>query len=283
MKKVALPLLLITAAVVAASLAFAADAAPPAADAKPAAPAKTAKVTAGTTDKAIAAIDAQIAAAKVNKSAVGWKQNLPKPTKVEFVKGHTYLWRMVTNKGTMVFKFKPEAAPMHVTSFIYLTRMGFFDGLKFHRVIKGFMAQGGDPVGTGGGSPGYKYDGEVTPAVTHDHRGILSTANAGPNTDGSQFFIMFKSASFLDGKYSIFGDLIEGAPGCPFADGQVEALRVSRAPRVAGEFGCARQIVATDRLHQALVDAVAVARDQGVLAVFAEIGVGRRDSGQTGA
>ena len=90
--------------------------------------------------------------------------------------------------------------------------MGFFDGLKFHRVIKGFMAQGGDPVGTGGGSPGYKYDGEVTPAVTHDHRGILSTANAGPNTDGSQFFIMFKSASFLDGKYSIFGDLSEGAP-----------------------------------------------------------------------
>ena len=128
----------------------------------------------------------------------------------KFVKGHRYLWKMVTNKGTMVFEFKPDVAPMHVTNFIYLTRLGYFDGLKFHRVIKGFMAQGGDPEGTGRGGPGYAYDGEVSPAVKHDKAGVLSTANAGPNTDGSQFFIMFRAYPSLDMHYSIFGQLVEG-------------------------------------------------------------------------
>jgi len=209
--KLALPLLLMTAAILAASLAFAADAPAPAAPAKGALATKTAKVTAGTTDRAIDAIDKQIAAAKVNKATPGWKQNLPKPVKVEFVKGHTYLWHMVTNKGTMVFKFNPDAAPMHVTNFIYLTRLGYFDGLKFHRVMKGFMAQGGDPAGNGTGGPGYAYAGEVKEGVKHDHRGVLSTANAGPDTNGSQFFIMFSKYPSLDMHYSIFGDLLEGS------------------------------------------------------------------------
>ncbi len=175
-------------------------------------PAKPAKESAGASakDAAIKAIDVQIAAAKVDKKVAGWKTHLTKPTAVKFVKGHHYLWHMETNKGTMVFEFKPDVAPMHVTNFIYLTRMGFFDGLKFHRVIKGFMAQGGDPLGTGGGSPGYSYDGEVSPTVKHDKAGVLSTANAGPNTDGSQFFVMFKANSSLDMKYSIFGELTEG-------------------------------------------------------------------------
>jgi len=205
MRKFALPMLLIAAACLAAPPARAADATAPAAK-----PAKTAK-SAATTDKAIAAIDAQIAAAKVDKTKPGWKQRLTKPAKVEFVKGRTYLWRMVTNKGTMVFKFNPDAAPMHVTNFIYLTRLGYFDGLKFHRVIKNFMAQGGDPIGNGTGGPGYAYGGEVVAGVKHDHRGVLSTANAGPDTDGSQFFIMFRPYPSLDMKYSIFGDLVEGS------------------------------------------------------------------------
>jgi cyclophilin family peptidyl-prolyl cis-trans isomerase len=173
---------------------------------KPAKPEATASVS----DAAIQAIDAQIAAAKIDKKVPGWKSQLPKPTVAKFVKGHRYLWHMVTNKGTMVFEFKPDVAPMHVTNFIYLTRLGFFDGLKFHRVIKGFMAQGGDPAGNGSGGPGYQYDGEVSPTVKHDKPGVLSTANAGPNTDGSQFFIMFKGYPSLDMKYSIFGELIEG-------------------------------------------------------------------------
>src|SRR5262249_28593096 len=117
---------------------------------------------------------------------------------------------MVTNKGEMVIKFRPDVAPMHVTSFIYLARMGYFDGLKFHRVIKGFMAQGGDPNGNGTGGPGYQFAGEIRPKVSHNAPGVLSTANAGPGTDGSQFFIMFKPAPRLDGSYTIFGQVIEG-------------------------------------------------------------------------
>jgi cyclophilin family peptidyl-prolyl cis-trans isomerase len=99
---------------------------------------------------------------------------------------------------------------MHATSTIYLVRLGYYDGLKFHRVINGFMAQGGCPLGTGAGSPGYKYDGEFDPNVKHDRPFLLSTANAGPGTDGSQFFITFKATPHLDGKHTIFGEVVEG-------------------------------------------------------------------------
>jgi peptidyl-prolyl cis-trans isomerase B (cyclophilin B) len=188
-------------------------------------------------DAAIKAIDAQIAAAKIDKKVAGWKTKLPKPTAVKFVTGHKYLWHMVTNKGTMVFEFRPDVAPMHVTNFIYLTRMGYFDGLRFHRVIKGFMAQGGDPLGTGTGGPGYEYAGEASPALKHDKPGVLSTANAGPNTDGSQFFIMFKAYPSLDMNYSIFGGLVEGqevlnafqAAANPGDGPPTEALTITKA------------------------------------------------------
>ncbi len=194
--------------------AMAADSAAPAkakvAKGAAAAPAKAAAAAPAAGDATIKAIDAQIAAAKVNKGSANWRMSLPKPTVATFDKTHKYFWRMVTNKGTMVFQFKPDVAPMHVTNFIYLTRMGFFDGLKFHRVIQGFMAQGGDPAGNGTGGPGYAYNGEVSPSAKHDKAGILSTANAGPNTDGSQFFVMFRAYPSLDMKYSIFGELVEG-------------------------------------------------------------------------
>ena len=161
-------------------------------------------------DKAISSIDAQITAAKVDKKNPGWRTSLPLPKVATFDPGHKYLATMVTNKGTMVIELKPAVAPMHVTNFIYLARLGFYDGLKFHRVIKGFMAQGGDPLGTGSGGPGYQFAGEVSPNAKHDQAGVLSTANAGPNTDGSQFFLMFRAYPSLDMKYSIFGQVVEG-------------------------------------------------------------------------
>ena len=96
-------------------------------------------------------------------------------------------------------------APMHVSSTLYLTRLGFYDGTRFHRVIQGFMAQGGDPKGNGSGGPGYKYGGEFHPAAKHDQGGTLSMANAGPRTDGSQFFLTFKATPALDGRHTVFG------------------------------------------------------------------------------
>ena len=99
---------------------------------------------------------------------------------------------------------------MHVSSTIYLTRLGFYDGLSFHRVITDFMAQGGCPLGTGTGGPGYEYDGEFDSHVKHDKPGLLSMANAGPGTDGSQFFLTFVATPWLDGKHTIFGEVVEG-------------------------------------------------------------------------
>jgi cyclophilin family peptidyl-prolyl cis-trans isomerase len=191
----------------AAAVSFAEDAATT--PAKPTKPAKSARAAASG-DKAIAAIDAQIAAAKIDKKTPGWKQHLPQPHVVTFDPAKKYFAHMTTNVGTMTIELKPKAAPMHVTNFIYLSRLGFYDGLKFHRVIKGFMAQGGDPAGNGSGGPGYQYSGEFSPSVKHDQAGVLSTANAGPDTDGSQFFIMFRAYPSLDMHYSIFGQVVEG-------------------------------------------------------------------------
>ena len=170
-----------------------------------------AKAAAGPSDKAIAAIDAQIAANKVNKGVADWRTSLKIPTVATFDPAKKYLWHLTTNKGPMTFQFRPDVAPMHVTSFIYLTRLGYFDGLKFHRVMRGFMAQGGCPLGSGSGGPGYHYGLEVSPAAKHNKPGVLSTANTGrPNSDGSQFFIMFGPYASLDMKYSVFGELVEG-------------------------------------------------------------------------
>ena len=201
-------------------------------------PAGAAAAAAVAGDKALAAIDAQIAAAKVDKSKADWRTHLPKPTAVKFDPAKQYKWVMVTNKGTMVFAFKPDVAPLHVTSFMYLTRLGYFDGLKFHRVIKNFMAQGGCPLGTGTGGPGYAFDIEVNPNVLHDKRGVLSTANTGmPGSDGSQFFVMFRPYPSLNGKYSIFGQLERGmevldkfeAAGNPGDGAPTEPLTIVKA------------------------------------------------------
>jgi cyclophilin family peptidyl-prolyl cis-trans isomerase len=144
-----------------------------------------------------------------------WRTKLTKPEAATFTPGKTYVARLDTSKGPLVVKLLPEAAPMHVTNLIYLTKLGFFDGLAFHRVIPGFMAQGGDPLGNGTGGPGYEFDDEVSPKVRHDRPGLLSMANRGKGprgggTNGSQFFITFAPTPWLDGKHSIFGEVIEG-------------------------------------------------------------------------
>jgi peptidyl-prolyl cis-trans isomerase B (cyclophilin B) len=161
-------------------------------------------------DVAIQAIDTFIAEQSIDKSKPGWKTTLPKPPQVEFDASKTYLWNLQTTKGPVSVKLMPKSAPYHVSSTIYLTQLGFYDDLKFHRVISGFMAQGGDPLGNGTGGPGYKYGGEFDPSLKHDKPGMLSMANAGPGTDGSQFFLTFVPTPWLDGKHTIFGEVVSG-------------------------------------------------------------------------
>jgi peptidyl-prolyl cis-trans isomerase B (cyclophilin B) len=192
----------LTVAVLPAASARAADTSAPAAAKK--SPKKEIQ------DKAMQQIDQQIASAKVDKAKADWRTTLTAPTVATFDPAHKYYCRMVTNKGTIRIRFMPDVAPMHVTSFSYLARMGFYDGLSFHRVIKGFMAQGGCPLGNGMGGPGYKFAGEFNPGVKHDRPGLLSMANAGPGTDGSQFFLTFVPTPWLDGKHTLFGEVVEG-------------------------------------------------------------------------
>ena len=162
-------------------------------------------------DKALQQIDAQIAKLAVDKAQTNWRTTLTIPTVATFEKTHQYFARMVTNKGTVLIKFMPDVAPMHVTNFIYLTRLGYYDGLAFHRVIPKFMAQGGCPLGTGTGGPGYSFGSEIDPKVKHERPGMLSMANTGrPNTDGSQFFLTFVPTPWLDGKHTLFGEVVEG-------------------------------------------------------------------------
>lgn len=147
---------------------------------------------------------------QIDKSKPNWKESLELPELYAFEAGKTYYWDMLTNKGEMSFKLYHESAPMHATSTIFLTDIGFYDDVIFHRIIPGFMAQGGDPTGTGRGGPGYNYEGEFDGTTSHTRPGLLSMANAGPGTDGSQFFITFVPTVFLDNKHTIFGELVSG-------------------------------------------------------------------------
>ena len=162
------------------------------------------------TDVALAAIDAFIEEADIDRNAPDWKTNLPQPPVVEFASGTDYFWDIDTNVGNMSIKLMPQIAPMHCSSTIYLARLGFYDGVIFHRVIDGFMAQGGDPLGRGTGGPGYQYGGEFSPEARHDRPGLLSMANAGPGTNGSQFFITHSAKPHLDGKHTVFGKVTDG-------------------------------------------------------------------------
>jgi peptidyl-prolyl cis-trans isomerase B (cyclophilin B) len=122
----------------------------------------------------------------------------------------TYTARIKTERGDIVAELYADRAPLTVENFVNLARSGFYDGTTFHRVIPGFMAQGGDPTGTGTGGPGYQFGDEFHPTLRHSGPGILSMANAGPGTNGSQFFITFGSTPHLDDRHSVFGRVTEG-------------------------------------------------------------------------
>lgn len=118
--------------------------------------------------------------------------------------------RIETTMGEIQADLFAKDAPKSVENFIKLAKSGFYDGIIFHRVIPGFMIQTGDPTGTGMGGPGYQFDDEFSPSLRHDKAGILSMANSGPNTNGSQFFITDAATPWLDGKHSVFGEVTKG-------------------------------------------------------------------------
>ena len=118
--------------------------------------------------------------------------------------------KFTTNKGVFVAEMFEDKAPLTTKNFIELVEKGFYDGIIFHRVIDGFMIQGGDPTGSGMGGPGYKIKDEFGEGLKHDDEGILSMANAGPNTGGSQFFITRAPTPWLNGHHAIFGKVVEG-------------------------------------------------------------------------
>ena len=115
-----------------------------------------------------------------------------------------------TNHGDIEIELFEDRAPVTTKNFVDLAEKGFYDGLSFHRVIKGFMIQGGCPQGTGTGGPGYKIRDEFHPELRHDGPGVLSMANAGPNTGGSQFFITLAATPWLDNKHAVFGKVVKG-------------------------------------------------------------------------
>jgi peptidyl-prolyl cis-trans isomerase B (cyclophilin B) len=114
-----------------------------------------------------------------------------------------------TERGPIKIELYPDKAPLTVANFVNLAKRGFYDGLNFHRVIADFMVQGGCPEGSGRGGPGYRFEDEANNGVRHE-RGVLSMANAGPNTNGSQFFITHVATPWLDGKHTVFGKVVEG-------------------------------------------------------------------------
>ena len=122
----------------------------------------------------------------------------------------SYTATVNTDLGDIVIELFADKAPNTVNNFVFLARDGFYDGVSFHRVIKGFMAQGGDPTGTGMGGPGYSFEDEFHPELTHSGPGVLSMANAGPGTNGSQFFITYADTPHLDFRHAVFGRVVDG-------------------------------------------------------------------------
>jgi len=132
------------------------------------------------------------------------------PPKLEIDPKKSYSAILHTEKGDITLLLFADKTPKTVNNFVFLARQGFYNGTKFHRVIANFMAQGGDPIGTGSGGPGYRFADEFHPSLRHDKPGILSMANAGANTNGSQFFITHLPTPWLDNKHSVFGQVTDG-------------------------------------------------------------------------
>jgi peptidyl-prolyl cis-trans isomerase B (cyclophilin B) len=136
--------------------------------------------------------------------------NYSAPPEMTIDPNRSYTATFDTSKGRIVCELYPKDAPKTVNNFVFLAREGFYNGTKFHRVIADFMVQGGDPTGTGRGGPGYKFDDELTGNPRKHMVGSLSMANAGPNTNGSQFFITHIATDWLNGKHTVFGQVITG-------------------------------------------------------------------------
>ncbi|MFM6989117.1 MAG: peptidylprolyl isomerase [Arenimonas sp.] len=151
-----------------------------------------------------------------------------------------------TDKGPIRLTLFADVAPVTVANFVNLIQRGFYDGLKFHRVIADFMIQGGCPHGIGNGGPGYRFEDECSPKARHDKPGVLSMANAGPGTNGSQFFITHTATPWLDGKHTVFGEVVSAADQAvvdairqgdliqtAVIEGDASALLAAQAERVA--------------------------------------------------
>lgn len=148
-----------------------------------------------------------------------------------------------TDRATIKVELYPDKAPLTVANFVNLAKRGFYNGLSFHRVIPDFMIQGGCPEGSGRGGPGYRFEDETNNGVRHE-RGVLSMANAGPDTNGSQFFITHVATPWLDGKHTVFGKVVEGLDAVDKVaqgdgirsiriEGDTEAVLAAKAERVA--------------------------------------------------
>ena len=135
-----------------------------------------------------------------------WKN----PPEMQIDTDKTYCVNIETNRGEIELEFFPQHAPKTVNNFVFLAREGFYEGVVFHRVISDFVIQGGDPTGAGTGGPGYRFEDEVEGNPLTHERGVMSMANAGPNTNGSQFFITHSPQPHLNGKHTVFGKVVKG-------------------------------------------------------------------------
>ena len=138
------------------------------------------------------------------------EKQYPKPPAMQVDTDRTYRVTIATGKGSIELELFPEHAPKTVNNFVFLAQDGFYDGVIFHRVIPNFMVQGGDPTGSGRGGPGYRFEDEFDGNPMRHERGVISMANAGPGTNGSQFFITHGPQPHLDGRHTVFGKVISG-------------------------------------------------------------------------
>src|SRR4030042_4034548 len=140
-------------------------------------------------------------------------QKYPAPPAMALKPNQRYQARIETDSGDILVDLHADLAPVTVNNFVFLARQGLYDGVTFHRVIANFMAQTGDPTGTGTGGPGYRFQDEFDQTLRHSGPGVLSMAKAGPNTNGSQFFLTHVATPWLDGKHSVFGQVVGGMDG----------------------------------------------------------------------
>ena len=158
------------------------------------------------TTESAAARPAALPAAEEGGAALQWSS----PPTMQIDPSKSYEAVFMTQIGDFRVRLFSDQAPVTVNNFVFLAKQGYYDNTTFHRVLPGFMAQGGDPTGTGGGGPGYTFDDEFDPDLQFDKAGLLAMANRGPNTNGGQFFITHTATDWLNGKHGVFGKLVEG-------------------------------------------------------------------------